>query len=211
MWTPGGKGLVTLLEGMLEALRGNDIAAAEQPAEQAVMVNRTEIDTANIKFLYCTEFIINKKASRSVTSFRGAIEDKGDCMLVIDDDDVVKVHIHTNHPGYVLEQAVKIGELSNIKIDNMKLQHNESIPAEAAAKAQEPPKKYGVVAVAAGDGLQQIFTELGADRMVQGGQSMNPSTADILEAVEAVPAEGGIYTSKQQEHHSGGGAGGGAD
>lgn len=190
----GGMGLYTILDGCLSALLGNEIksdgGAALYTASSAA---KNDIDTANIKFMYCTEFIINKKSKNySVTSFRASISDKGDCMLVIDDDDVVKVHIHTNHPGFVLEQAVKIGELESIKIDNMKIQHNEIIPGTEGNDApsfDEPPKKYGMVAVAAGEGMEAIFAELGVDKTVEGGQSMNPSTDDILKAVESVNAE----------------------
>lgn len=198
----GGMGLFTILNGCLSALEGNDIEALDKDEEYSGNAAVTDnIDTSDIKFMYCTEFIINKKSlNYSIASFRASIRDKGDCMLVIDDDDVVKVHIHTNHPGFVLEQAVKIGELESIKIDNMKIQHNEILPesgrksAESAeeqtvSKPSEPVKKYGMVAVAAGDGMERIFLELGVDKMVEGGQSMNPSTEDILKAVESVPAE----------------------
>ena len=190
----GGMGLYTILNGCLSALMGNEIKSeGGSAAEVKSAASKNDIDTADIKFMYCTEFIINKKSKNySVASFRAAISDKGDCMLVIDDDDVVKVHIHTNHPGFVLEQAVRIGELESIKIDNMKIQHNEIIPEvkeETAPKFSEPPKKYGMVAVAAGEGMESIFTELGVDKMVEGGQSMNPSTDDILKAVDSVNAE----------------------
>ena len=115
-------------------------------------------------------------------------------MLVIDDDDIVKVHIHTNHPGFVMEQALKLGQLINIKVDNMKYQHNENIRnaenAEKAEKAEEVKlKKYGVVAVSAGEGIAEVFKSVNADRIVEGGQTMNPSTQDLLDAVSAVPAE----------------------
>ncbi len=190
----GGMGLYTILNGCLSALMGNEIKSEGGSApEVKSAASKNDIDTADIKFMYCTEFIINKKSKNySVASFRAAISDNGDCMLVIDDDDVVKVHIHTNHPGFVLEQAVRIGELESIKIDNMKIQHNEIIPEakkETAPKFSEPPKKYGMVAVAAGEGMESIFTELGVDKMVEGGQSMNPSTDDILKAVDSVNAD----------------------
>jgi len=190
----GGMGLCTILEGCLSALKGEEVTLNDQSAVSVAptVVNRTEIDTADIEFMYCTEFIIAKKTDYSIDKFRSDISPKGDCMLVIDDDDVVKVHIHTNNPGFVLEQAVKIGEMESIKIDNMKIQHSENI-GETIAPVQElpkePAKKYGMVAVAAGEGMEAIFTEIGVDKMVEGGQSMNPSTEDILKAVEAVNAE----------------------
>ena len=188
----GGMGLYVILNGCLSALEGKEIEAEVKTDVVSSGVAMSEnIDTADIKFMYCTEFIINKKsASYSVASFRAAIQDKGDCMLVIDDDEVVKVHIHTNNPGFVLEKAVKLGELESIKIDNMKIQHSENIAeVKAEAAPAEPAKKYGMVAVAAGEGMESIFMEIGVDKMVEGGQSMNPSTEDILRAVDSVNAE----------------------
>lgn len=182
----GGMGFLVILEGMFLALKGSAVEPLEKDEQQTVStVNKENIDTANIKFMYCTEFIINKKsANYSVASFRASIEKKGDCMLVIDDVDIVKVHIHTNNPGFVLEQAVKIGDLSNIKIDNMKIQHNETIAAP-----KEPEKELGVVAVANGDGIEELFKDVGVDQIVKGGQSMNPSAEDIAVAVEKVNAK----------------------
>ncbi len=191
----GGMGLVTILDGCVGAAMGEPVELSDSASVKIAptVVNRTEIDTADIEFMYCTEFIIAKTTDYSIDKFRSDISPKGDCMLVIDDDDVVKVHIHTNNPGFVLEQAVKIGEMESIKIDNMKIQHNEGIELAEAAPAKEEPKepakKYGMVAVAAGEGMEQIFLEIGVDKMVEGGQSMNPSTEDILKAVEAVNAE----------------------
>jgi len=196
----GGKGLITLFEGAVYVIdNGNAIEATEaspaiQPAATATKTN------TDIKYLYCTEFIINKTSDRKVTQFRTAISDKGDCMLVIDDEEIVKVHIHTNHPGFVLEQAVKLGELTNLKIDNMKYQHNEKLSAEALEEESlpekcepstpaTPEKRYGFAAVSAGEGLSEIFRSLGADEIIEGGQTMNPSTQDILSAVEKIPAE----------------------
>lgn len=182
----GGMGLLVILKGALSALKGEEIKAeeaAETTASSAAA--REDIDTANIKFMYCTEFIINKRsANYSVTAFRGAISPKGDCMLVIDDDDIVKVHIHTNNPGFILQEAVKIGDLTNIKIDNMKFQHNEIFTAP-----KEPEKLFGIAAVANGDGIEALLNDAGADAIVKGGQSMNPSAEDILEAVESINAK----------------------
>lgn len=183
----GGMGFVVIWEGALAALKGEMVMRTQKDdVTPASTVKRDEIDTANIKFMYCTEFIINKRsANYSIAAFRGAIEPKGDSMLVIEDTDIVKVHIHTNHPGFVLEEAVKIGDLSNIKIDNMKIQHNEILMSEP----KEPPKDFGIVAVANGDGIEQLFTEVGTDAIVKGGQSMNPSAEDIADAVESVNAK----------------------
>lgn len=182
----GGMGLLVILKGMTgeagegaaeQILSGSKPAASRQPQEA--------LDTEDIRFQYCTEFIILKHSeSTSTMNFRASIENKGDSMLVIDDGDVAKVHIHTNHPGYVLEQAVKIGQLTSIKIDNMKEQHREVLSMK-----KEPDKKYGMVAVASGDGLSRILQDLNVDEIVAGGQSMNPSTEDILAAAEKISAE----------------------
>ncbi len=194
----GGKGLMTLIEGAYAALcDGKAIAPVDKTAatSTAVKAQATDVD---IKFLYCTEFIINKTEERQITQFRAAIAEKGDCMLVIDDEDIVKVHIHTNHPGFVLEQAIKLGELTNLKIDNMKYQHDEKIesevpqsenPEEVPAEPEKPTKKYGFAAVSVGEGLSEIFRSLNADQIIEGGQTMNPSTQDLLSAVEKIPAE----------------------
>ena len=148
-------------------------------------VKTDNIDTANIKYLYCTEFLIQKSPERQAVQFKAAIQSKGDCMLVIEDEDIVKVHIHTNHPGFVIEQALKLGELTNLKIDNMKYQHNERLEAEEKIEL----KKYGFVAVSAGAGLNQVFDSLDVDIIVEGGQTMNPSTQDLLDAVNKIAAE----------------------
>ncbi len=185
----GGQGLVYILEGALEFLETGKMVELN---DSQVSVNTTldkKVIDANIKFVYCTEFLINKsQVSSSVTLFRDRIEKKGDCMVVIDDDDVVKVHIHTNNPGYVIEEALKIGELINIKIDNMKYQHDEGV-ASAEETPAEPEKEVGFAAVAAGDGLESIFLDMGVDKVIKGGQTMNPSTDDILSAVEAINAK----------------------
>ena len=197
----GGKGLVTIIEGAVYVLdNGNAIECTEAPTLPTSTVSAASAEDVDIKFLYCTEFIINKTANRSVTQFKTAICEKGDCMLVIEDDEIVKVHIHTNHPGFVLEQAVKLGELTNLKIENMKYQHNDIQAQKEAENASapstpeepvkaEPQKKYGFAVVSAGDGLSEIFRSLNADEIIEGGQTMNPSTQDLLTAVDKIPAE----------------------
>lgn len=191
----GGCGVTTLLKGALYAIENGKAIESAEGVETATAASgaagSAEIDTANIRFQYCTEFIIQKSsADRQATQFTEAIRSKGDCMLVIDDDDIVKVHIHTNHPGFVMEQALMLGQLINIKVDNMKYQHNENIKnAEAEAAVDVPLKKYGVVAVSAGEGIAEVFKSVNADKIVEGGQTMNPSTQDLLDAVMAVPAE----------------------
>ena len=186
----GGQGLVYILEGALEYLEtGKIIELNESQTSVSTAIDKKVVD-ADITFLYCTEFLINKSdAPASVALFRDRIEKKGDCMVVIDDDDIVKVHIHTNNPGYVIEEALKIGELINIKIDNMKYQHDEGASAAEADAPKEPEKEVGFAAVAAGDGLESIFLDMGVDKVIKGGQTMNPSTDDILSAVESINAK----------------------
>lgn len=194
----GGQGLMFILEGFLSELCGNFVilktgaaqSSGEKPAQQAI---RTE----DIRFAYCTEFIVNKSdASVSAAKLKSAIRPRGDCMLVIDEDDIVKVHIHTNHPGFVLEQAVKLGELVNIKIENMRQQHTSIL--DGAKKAEEakpekaetqPHKESAIVSVASGEGIEKTFRELGADEIIRGGQTMNPSTEDIVNAIKKVNAD----------------------
>lgn len=190
----GGCGVTTLLEGAEYALKNGKVMELSQgvePIKSGSAVANAEIDTANIRYQYCTEFIIQKSSpERQATQFQAAIRSKGDCMLVIDDEEIVKVHIHTNHPGFIMEQAVKLGELINIKVDNMKYQHNEKIrAAEEETAPAEPSKKYGVVAVSVGDGIAEVFESVNVDRIVEGGQTMNPSTQDLLDAVSKVNAE----------------------
>lgn len=193
----GGCGVVTLLEGAAAALKdGKAIEAKDGDGVSAKVTGAAasaEVDTANIRFQYCTEFIIQKSApDRQTNQFSAAISPKGDCMLVIDDEEIVKVHIHTNHPGFVIEQALKLGELINIKIDNMKYQHSENMEnASEPEKSEEPIelKKFGVVAVSAGAGLTEVFESIGVDMIVEGGQTMNPSTQDLADAASKVAAE----------------------
>ncbi len=182
----GGMGVVTLLEGAILALDGKPAELSDgEEISEASPIPETETD---IKFRYCTEFLIQKESDRKTTQFRAAIQPEGDCILVIEEDEIVKVHIHTNRPGYVLEQAMKLGELTNLKIDNMKYQHNEKTRTAEGALPSER-KKYGFVAVSAGDGLDEIFCSVGVDKIVSGGQTMNPSTQDLLSAVQAIHAE----------------------
>ncbi len=216
----GGRGWMYVLEGMLSYLQSGEITVkiGGGEAAEAKKTAQAAVSGEDIKFKYCTEFIIEKyESGASVDDFRAAIADKGDCQLVIDDDEVCKVHIHTNHPGFVLEEAVKIGEMINLKIDNMKHQHREIIkgtldlsdgktpstvtdgkkskpkkekePKPKKEAKQEPPKPFGFVAVCAGKGLAEILTDMGVDRIIEGGQTMNPSTDDIVKAVKKVKAQ----------------------
>ena len=186
----GGQGWVFVLEGALFFIENGKIIECdktEEPQEQKDDSAQKKVSDQNIKFIYCTEFIVEKrKNGADVLNFKRAIEKKGDCMLVIDDDDIVKVHIHTNNPGFILENAIKLGTMINIKIDNMKHQHQSIIEKEEESKEE---KEYGFVTVCAGDGLSKIFKDLGADKIIEGGQTMNPSTDDILSAIKRVNAK----------------------
>lgn len=195
----GGMGLYIILQGMLEALKDGivaevkDIKIGEGGGE--VTGAKTTGD-ADIKFGYCTEFIILGDATHA-TELQNEIEPLGDSMIVVGYDDVIKVHIHTNDPGLVLSKAVQIGELSKIKIDNMREEHRELLAGEmreeqakqAEETKQEEVKKYGFVTVAMGDGITNIFKDLGVDYVIEGGQTMNPSTQDILDCIEKINAE----------------------
>lgn len=195
----GGAGLVKILEGAYHALSTGTLVDLKEAVKNTTSaMAQAAIDTENIKFAYCTEFIIDKKSAKvNVKRFSEVIDPKGDCKLVIDDDEIVKVHIHTNNPGFVLEEALKLGSLSRIKIDNMKLQHTTILESETAlggaateqAAPAKPHKPYGFVCVTAGSGLADIFRDYGADEIIEGGQTMNPSTDDILKAVESVNAD----------------------
>ncbi|WP_238858628.1 DAK2 domain-containing protein [Clostridium sp. YIM B02569] len=193
----GGMGLYIILRGMFEALK-NDIKAELSDikisgANGTLAKSTEEID---IKFGYCTEFIILGDAKRA-QDFQNEIESLGDSMIVVGYDDVIKVHIHTNDPGLVLSKAVAIGELSKIKIDNMREEHRELLinTKELTETSSEDEvgdgekKKYGFITVAMGDGISNIFKDLGIDYVIEGGQTMNPSTQDILDAVEKINAE----------------------
>lgn len=195
----GGMGLYIILQGMYEALK-DGIQAEISDLTSSVSNNTVAKDTEeiDIKFGYCTEFIILGDAKFS-KEFQSEIESLGDSMIVVGYDDVIKVHIHTNDPGLVLSKAVKIGELSKIKIDNMREEHREILinakdkEKKASEEEIEIPedekKKYGFVTVAMGDGISSIFKDLGIDYVIEGGQTMNPSTQDILDAVNKINAE----------------------
>lgn len=183
----GGAGLVYILEGMLYYLEHGEViqrkAAPEENVKPAVEMNLTEEE---ITFGYCTEFIIEKKSDAGFCEdFKKQIAPLGDCMLVIDDFEVVKVHIHTDHPGQVLEAALELGALNDIKIDNMRYQHNERIRGnQQEEKPKQPRRPYAIVSVASGEGLAHVMREMGAAYIIEGGQTMNPSAGDILEAAD---------------------------
>lgn len=184
----GGKGLVCILDGMLYTLKTNKIIEANDTTDEAQVEGGIGYEQ-DITFTYCTEFIINKTNSGTAAdSFKNFIENLGDCMMVIDDYELIKVHIHTDNPGVVLQEALKLGSLSSIKIDNMKNQQQGIIEGKAASDNAKP-KPVGIIAVSTGEGISELLLELGADYIVEGGQTMNPSAGDILAAVEKVNAQ----------------------
>ena len=188
----GGKGWLFVLEAMLSALQGEDIVVPEgmdtEAKEQAVF---GDISDEEITFTYCTEFIIQRENDKDPEPLRAFLDSLGDSLVLVDDEEIIKVHVHTNDPGKALHEAIDYGSFVTVKIENMRLQHTEKVMSEAekAPKIAEPEKTFGVVSVCAGDGLADVFRDLGVDGIISGGQTMNPSTQDILEAVNKVPAE----------------------
>ncbi len=189
----GGKGWVIVLEGMLYFLENNKVIELSESSVATESAKPMETEDEEINFTYCTEFLIDKvNLEANVERFKNTISKIGDCVVVIDEFDFVKVHVHTDNPGIVIQNALKIGSLNDIKIDNMRFQHNEKIGTttqKAESKKNEPKKKNALVAVSAGDGYSAIMKELGVTDIIQGGQTMNPSAGDILEAVKNANAE----------------------
>ena len=202
----GGQGLVEIYRGMIAAYYGREITLEVQP-EQAMTVTKISAETeAEIKFGYCTEFIImlNKALSEEEEDeFRSFLESLGDSIVLVADEELVKVHVHTNAPGVAITKALTYGPLTKMKIDNMRQEHQEKLFKDAMKlaeeqkkqnrkkdkKKEEPKKKFGFVTISAGNGLKEIFRDLGADVVIEGGQTMNPSTEDIVKAVEEIHAE----------------------
>lgn len=192
----GGMGYVVILKGMRQVFSGGDIielsAATAVAAEQASSNKAGSFDM-DIEFTYCTEYLVVKKTgAKDAMTLRAYLETIGDSVVVVDDDEIIKVHVHTENPGNALEEGLKFGALTSMKIENMKEQHKqEAVKAglqKHTLKPERPEKKYGFVAVANGAGIETLFNDLGVDRIVRGGQTQNPSTEDILEAVLATPA-----------------------
>ncbi len=199
----GGKGLLVIFEGMLSVIRdgvmientGKEINESTE-SEDAFRSAAAEFDEV-INFTYCTEFIVGRDAEvkTPVEDLRAYLETIGDCVVVVDDEEIIKVHVHTEDPGNALQKGLGYGQLLTVKVENMKQQHenakaeNNKKKAKKALKPQEPTEEMGFVAVAAGDGLEALFTDLGCNNVVSGGQSMNPSTDDIYAAVMATPAK----------------------
>ena len=187
----GGKGWLVALEGMLSALRGEDVVAPEGGVEAKESASFDDFNTEDITFTYCTEFIISRENDLDPEKLRDFLSSLGDSLVLVDDEEIIKVHVHTNDPGKALHEAMDYGSFVTVKIENMRLQHTEKVMSESekSPKIAEPEKPFGVVSVCAGDGIADVFCNLGVDRIVSGGQTMNPSTQDILEEVNKVPAE----------------------
>lgn len=193
----GGQGLVLIFEGIQSVFENNAIVQPiDNEKKEEKQSDKSTVAAADeeIKFGYCSEFLIEKEKSakeKDPLKLRAYLESIGDCVVVVDDNDIIKVHVHSNCPGDVIQSALKYGQLINIKIDNMRYQHRNAEEGKKAdeAKIVEPENEYGFVAVCAGEGLQELFTDLGADVVVSGGQTMNPSTDNILNAINQTPAK----------------------
>lgn len=191
----GGQGLVIVFEAMLDIFNGGTAESSDTGKAASAVISADNHDDADIKFTYCTECTVTKSSEgKDPALLRAYLETIGDCVLVVDDDEIIKVHVHTNNPGRVIEKALEYGFINLPKIENMKLQHEgrktESVRTEKrAAEKKKPEKKFGFAAVAAGHGVEALFRDLGADCVITGGQTMNPSTDDILDAIYSTPAE----------------------
>ena len=189
----GGKGWLLALEAMALALKGEDLDVSAPAAEGETKdaADFSDFNTEDITFTYCTEFIIQRENDKDVEPFRAFLDSLGDSLVLVDDDEIIKVPVHTNDPGKALHAAIDYGSFVTVKIENMRLQHPEKVMTEneKAPKIAAPEKPFGVVSVCAGDGLADVFVNLGVDGIISGGQTMNPSTQDILTAVNKVPAE----------------------
>ena len=199
----GGKGFCVIIEAMLDVFKGGEIVAGNDGAPAPKVQQKSTVGSyeQDIEFAYCTEFIVGRdpKCTLDPLSLRAYLESIGDCVVVVDDEEIIKVHVHTNHPGKALEEAIKYGQFETVKIENMRIQHENAgwVEEEDAFAAKdpvlqraEPENDYGFVSVSAGDGLYSLFhDDLACDQVVSGGQTMNPSTDDILSAIEATPAK----------------------
>ena len=192
----GGMGFLLILRGMLEELQGKPMPQGEENTDRPQQKEKAdfhEFSTEEIKFGYCTEFICSRDNEKDPEELRAFLNGMGDSLVLVDDDEIIKVHVHTNHPGRVLEEAITYGGLLTVKVENMREQHTELLHAgeegETERKIAKPEKRYGFVAVCPGEGLAKVFRELGADGIISGGQTMNPSTEDILREIDKPPAE----------------------
>lgn len=197
----GGKGLCAIFEGMLSVIKNGVVIEYSGAQEKATIENyesaAAEFDD-DIRFTYCTEFIVGRdpEVTADPEELKDYLQTIGDCVVVVNDDEIIKVHVHTENPGYVLTKGLEYGQLLTVKVENMKEQHKNAKASNDTKKAEketfapaEPTEKFGFVAVAAGEGMKNLFKDLGCNNVVSGGQSMNPSTDDIYEAILATPAE----------------------
>ena len=187
----GGKGLVLIYEGMLSSLKGNNIELVEGGISSDTNVSvEQNISTEDIKYQYCTEFILETNKVDDLT-VRERFMKYGDSLAVVGDEGVIKVHVHTNDPGLAIQEALSYGQLLTIKVENMKLQHENKVLKEAAQteEVHVVEKEYGFIATSMGDGLAQIFRDFGVDHIIEGGQTMNPSTEDFMKAIEKLNAK----------------------
>lgn len=193
----GGQGLMEIFRGAVDAFMGKEVSLDFEAPETSIKVvdDHSAMTEADIKYGYCTEFIIclsdKTFTSTDEKKFKTYLSKVGDSIVCVADDDIVKIHVHTETPGNVLQKALTYGELSRIKIDNMREEHREKVAMEAAKKAKddEPAKEYGFISVSVGTGISEIFNGLGIDYLIEGGQTMNPSTEDVLTAIEKVNAK----------------------
>ena len=189
----GGKGWLHVLEAMLSSMQGEDVVIPEGYAsgESKEQADFSDFNEEDITFTYCTEFIIDRENDKDPEALRAFLDSLGDSLVLVEDEEIIKVHVHTNDPGKALHEAMDYGSFITVKIENMRLQHTEKVMSERelAPKIAEPEKPLGAVSVCAGDGLADVFMNLSVDAIISGGQTMNPSTQDILEAVNKVPAE----------------------
>ena len=195
----GGKGLLVIYGGMLEALKREDeeidpllcLSGGAQVQSGGATSSQAAFSTESIEFGYCTEFIVEgvENAEEKEDDVRAYLSTIGDSLVVVADGDLIKIHVHTNDPGLAIQKGVSLGSLSSIKVDNMRLQHQNILSMEAAPVKEEPRKDIGFITISVGEGLSNIFKELGVDYVISGGQTMNPSTEDILEATKKINAD----------------------
>lgn len=191
----GGKGLLFIFEGMQKVLEGGNAVELEQQAVETRLQNPAAEFEGEITFTYCTEYIVNCAEKTDPLALRAYLESIGDSVVVVADEQIIKVHVHTEHPGNAIEEGLKFGSLTSLKIDNMKAQHQSKARQAKQSKkdheykAVNPQIPYGFVAVGTGQGIKELFLDLGVNKVVSGGQTMNPSTEDLLQAIHAVPAK----------------------
>lgn len=190
----GAKGYLYMLDGMLKAMRGEMVKKAVTDTEASEKADFAQFSEKDITFTYCTEFMIDRQSDKDIKFLQAFLDETGNSVVVVDDDTAIKAHVHTDQPGNALTEALTYGPLITIKIENMREQHSHAVTAavNAAAPKEEDPaemKDFAVVAVCAGAGIEEVFSDLGADKIVTGGQTMNPSTEDILEKIVAAPSD----------------------